>query len=72
MVSHLHHQPSKGEQIVLFKGLGLYRTPPDSSERQYNSRAGGSRFKNNCFAEMRGGFEEGPNFRLKDFCITEL
>jgi len=30
------------------------------------------RFRNNCFAEMRCGSEEGSYLRLVDFCITHL
>jgi len=29
-------------------------------------------FKNNYFAEMRSGSEEGPYLRLIDLCITQL
>jgi len=29
-------------------------------------------FKNNCFAEMGSGSEEGSYFRLIDFSITQL
>jgi hypothetical protein len=32
----------------------------------------GRQFKNNYFAEMCSGSEEGSYLRLVDFCITEL
>ena len=31
------HQPSEGDQIVLFNGLDLYHKSTDSTERQYKS-----------------------------------
>jgi len=31
-----------------------------------------SQFKNNYFAEIRSGSEEGSCLRLIDFCITQL
>ena len=45
------------------------RVRPARREKTHDLR---SRFKNDYFAEMSGGSEEGSCVRLKDVCITQL
>ena len=38
MATQQCHRPSQEEQIVLFNRLDVYDLPPDSGERQYESK----------------------------------
>ena len=55
---------------VGFRVQGFSRGAPPG--RCTSSLAETSRFKKNCFTEIRSGSEEGSYFRLIDCCITQL